>query len=234
MVVYLVCYSLAAEEQNEQLSYWLNFLHSTLSVTPDTKSKWLVLIVGTKSDKCQREPRDNPISSWQAQWPNLPLYHKHLTVSSHKKVGIKELLQELTLVCNTIFEKHTTWIPRAYKVLLESIKTIPPDQAIISISNLKAMHWLGKNDQFNLALKYLHSIGQIVVLRGALVCTTPQLIPKITAEFISPKQIRNKLLVNHKVEILDEQQIGVILNISEGTKEYFQKNTKKSTYSHTG
>jgi hypothetical protein len=221
MVVYIVCYDLSAspEHQTAQLSYWLNFLHSSLSGPTENRSKWQVMIVGTKSDMRQPERLIDPIPSWQEQWPILPLHKKHFMVSSHKMQGVQELLKDLTSVCNTILELHSLAIPRTYKALAESIKSVPLDKCILPISQLKASHWTGQDAQFSLAVKYLHSIGRIIVLGGALVCTSPQIIPKITAEFISPAEVRKKLLVSHKVEVLTEHQIGMLLQVSQGTKE---------------
>jgi hypothetical protein len=222
MVVYVVCYDLSAfpEQRKEQLSYWLNFLHSNLSGSPERRSKWQVLIVGTKIDLCQPEHLViNLMPNWQAQWPDLPLHKQHFAVSSHKMNGVQELLKGLEKVCNTIFEQHTISIPRTYKMLAESIKSIPLESLTMPISQLKADHWVGQDNQFFVAVKYLHSIGRIIVLGGALVCTSPQIIPKITAEFISPVEVRSKLLVENRVELLTEQQIGVLLRVSNGTKE---------------
>jgi hypothetical protein len=223
MVVYLVCYDLSAspEHQTEQLSYWLNFLHSSLSGSAESKSKWQVMIVGTKRDVLQPEQLVDPIPTWQEQWPSLPLHKKHFMVSSHKMQGVKGLLKDLTHVCNSIFEQHCLAIPRTYKLLAESVKLIPLDECVIPISQLKASHWAGKDNQFTLAVKYLHSIGRIIVLGGALVCPSPQIIPKIISEFISPVEVCSKLLVNHNVAILTEQQIGMLLRVLQGTKEYY-------------
>jgi hypothetical protein len=221
MVVYIVCYDLSAssEFQNEQLSYWLNFLHSTLDGSPENRSKWQVIIVGTKHDAGKQKHIVSPIPAWQAQWPILPLHNQHFRVSSHRMQGVKKLLKALTDVCNTIFKQHTCAIPKTYKLLAKSIASAPPDHCIIPISQLKAAHWDGQDNQFSVAMKYLHSIGRIIVLGQALVCTSPQIIPKITAEFISPVEVRSKLVVNHKVDILTEQQIGILLQVSERTKE---------------
>jgi hypothetical protein len=57
------------------------------------------------------------------------------------------------------------------------------------------------------------------MLGGTLVCMFPPSIPKIAAEFVSPEEVRAKLLVNYNVEILTEHQIGMLLRVSEGTKE---------------
>ena len=94
------------------------------------------------------------------------------------------------------------------------------DKCIIPLAELKAVHWLGDPGQFNIAVKYLHAIGHIVALGDGLVCTCPQIIPKITAEFISPLEVRNRLLKNYDVQILDEEQIGVVLNIGKETAGY--------------
>jgi hypothetical protein len=221
MVVYIICYDLSAspEQQNEQLSYWFDFLHSSLSGSTECKSKWQVLIVGTKIDLCRPEHLIVNVSNWQAQWPNLPIYKQHFAVSSHKMNGVQELLKGLKQVCNMIFKQHTLLIPRTYKVFAESIKSIPLDCCTMPMSQLKAAHWVGQDNQFSVAVKYLHSIGRIIVLGGALVCTAPQIIPKITAEFISPVEVRSKLLVNNGVELLTEQQISVLLRVTKKIKE---------------
>jgi hypothetical protein len=223
MVVYIVCYDLSAspELQSEQLSYWLNFLHSNLYGSPEGQSKWQVIIVGTKDDKSQQKHLVDPIATWQAQWPSLPLHKQYFVVSSHQMQGLKELMKALTDVCNTIFKKHTLAIPRTYKRLARSIESIPPDCCIVPISLVKAAHWdeQDNHNRFSLAMKYLHSIGRIIVLGQALVCTSPQIIPKITAEFISPVEVRSKLLVTHKIDILTEHQIGILLRVTEKTKE---------------
>ena len=223
MVVYLVCYDLSAawEVQNNQRSYWLDFLQSTLPSPPDTRSKWRVIVVGTKSDESSntKVPSDSTLS-WQHKWHHLPLHHQHLTVSSFKMNGIQALTKVLEQVCGDIFKQHATLIPKIFKSLLQSIQTIPQDLCITSISHLKATFWRESDKQFNLALRYLHSIGQIIVLGGSLVCTAPQVIPKITAEFISPEQVRGRLSTNYEVEILDEKQIGMVLKISDKTTKY--------------
>jgi hypothetical protein len=149
MVVYIVCYDQSAlpECQNEQLSYWLNFLHSNLSGALESRSKWQVIIVGTKSDVSQHKCFVDPIPTWQAQWPILPLYEQHFVVSSHQMQGVKKLLKNLTHVCNTIFKQHTLAIPGPYKSLAKSVESIPPKQCIMPISQLKAAHWIGEDNQ---------------------------------------------------------------------------------------
>ena len=222
-MIYVVCYDLSASEemQIEQRAYWLNFLQSTLPASYESRSKWRVLVVGTKSEKAA--PPGNivdPVPSWQQKWPNIPFHDQHFVVSSFKNEGVKELTKGLKHVCATIFKQHTILIPRTYKLLLESIQRIPQDKCIIPVTELKAVHWVGDPGQFNIAVKYLHAIGHIVELGDGLVCTCPQIIPKITAEFISPLEVRNRLSKNYDVQILDEEQIGVVLNIGRDTAGY--------------
>ena len=223
-MIYVVCYDLSASEemQIEQRAYWLNFLQSTLPSSHESRSKWRVLVVGTKSEKAapSKQHISDPMPSWQQKWPNIPFHDQHFMVSSFKNEGMKALLQGLTHVCATIFKQHTILIPRTYKVLLGSIQTIPQDKCIIPLAELKAVHWLGSHEQFDVAVKYLHAIGHVVVLGESLVCTCPQIIPKITAEFISPLGVRNRLSKNYDVQILDEEQIGVVLNIGKETAGY--------------
>jgi len=47
---YIVCFDLSKPlpEQREQLSFWLNFMQSSLDTVTDTA--WKVVVVGTKSD----------------------------------------------------------------------------------------------------------------------------------------------------------------------------------------
>ena len=223
MVIYVVCYDLSAsqEMQVEQRAYWLNFLQSTLPSSPENKSKWRVLVVGTKSEKANLPKNtSDPMPSWQQKWPDIPLHDQHFMVSSYKMKGVKVLTEALEHICATIFEQHTILIPITYKKLLRSIQSIPQDKCIIPVAELKAVHWLGSHEQFDVAVKYLHAVGHIVMLGEGLVCTCPQIIPKITAEFISPEAVRNRLSENYDVQILNEEQVGVVLNIGKATVGY--------------
>ena len=222
MVVYVVCYDLSADpqDQHEQLSYWLDFLQSTLGPSAaESHSKWRVVIVGTKLDKSnQSNSSINLIPSWKAQWPHLPLYEKHCVVSSHKRDGIDMLLQELQHICESIFSQHSLRVPNYFKQLQRCFQSISADQLLIHASQFLEP-WRG--EKLLLALKFLHAVGQIIMLKDGSICPSPQLIPKITAEFVSPKKVRDKLLSVYQVEILDKQQIGAVLEVTGNNKEYF-------------
>jgi hypothetical protein len=178
MVVYILCYDYSAPEdvQQDQISYWLDFLQSTLPSSSQFKSKWQVLIVGTKSDQCNTNQGQLqlPISpSWEVLWPNLPLHNHQYIISSHQMVGVGNVVDKLEQICEKIFEEHSLLVPQEYNSLMDSIKAIPPDQSIILTSQLEEMCSWGSHDLF-LALKYFHAIGHIILLPDGLVCLCPQ------------------------------------------------------------
>ncbi len=63
------------------------------------------------------------------------------------------------------------------------------------------------------ALNYLHDIGQIVKFED-FICLDPPKIPVVMSRFISPKEVRMKLMESEstKVEILSEEAIRIILS----------------------
>lgn len=67
----------------------------------------------------------------------------------------------------------------------------------------------------NSALKYLHATGHLVLL-GDTVCAKAQVIVKMAADFISPEEVRKCVLIkgNHDVSLLEEKNVGVLLEIS--------------------
>eukprot|EP00026_Physarum_polycephalum_P003518 Phypoly_transcript_03531.p1 GENE.Phypoly_transcript_03531~~Phypoly_transcript_03531.p1 ORF type:complete len:802 (+),score=106.01 Phypoly_transcript_03531:131-2407(+) len=221
MVVYVLCYDFSASEktQNEQISYWLDFLQSTLPTTqfshPTSPSNWQVIVVGTKIDQCKIKPQQHTLpirESWKRLWTSLPLHTNQYIVSSHKIKGIDDLWAQLNNTCNTILDQHAILVPQKYNSLITTIQSIPLNKSIIPIKQLEnACSW-DDSHLFLLALKYFHAIGHVVLLHD-LICINPQVIPKIMAEFISPESVRNKLVTNHRVEILDKGEIGAVLSV---------------------
>ncbi len=140
MVVYLVCFDLSAtpQAQREQVSFWLQFLNSSIPNLPQLYSpggdgnnsdnkNWRVMVVGLRSDlKRETILTTEIIQNWQSLMPNLPLFHHQLfEVSSlHIQQSIRELLNSVSLVCSQIFEKHAMLIPSSFRKLLGSIKDI--------------------------------------------------------------------------------------------------------------
>jgi hypothetical protein len=216
MVVYVMCFDSSDPPviQNQQIKYWLDFLQSTLVISPESQSKSSVVIVGTKSDNCKNLVPPDSIQSWRVMWSQLPIHNQQFSVSAHKNQGIHKFLNELERICNNIFDHHSLHIPQICKTLLEHFQSLPSEQFIVPISQIPDM------PQFKTAIKYLHAIGQVILLKNDLICIKPHLIPKITAQFVSPKDVRDKLLVTHGVEILDKSHIGALLEIQEQNKEF--------------
>lgn len=220
-----MCYDLSAppEKQFEQISYWLDFLQSSLPLSKDIgpTSKWRIIPVGLKKDLVKPASINNNIGSWKTNWSQLPIFDQAFFVSSHKHDSIKELLKVIEGECNRIFKQHTTKIPTAYKTLLQALQTIPEEKSVIPKADLFKMHPCGMaKEQFSVALQYLHSIGHVVVLADGLVCTVPKVIPKIAAKFISPADVRAKLLDSKAVEILEAKEIGVVLQTAVSDPKY--------------
>lgn len=234
MVIYLVCFDLSAplQQQRDQIFYWLQFLNSSVPPQnqPLSNNNWRVMVIGLKSD---RLPVDSPslisaeyLQNWQSKWKNIPLFTQHLfqvsSLHSPKSVGF--LLQSITEVCFQIFEQHTVLIPSSARNILQLLQSLHTGNVLIPFHEL--YHHLKdkcKRDiqSFELALHHLHSIGRILFLQNGIVCTTPTLIPKMLAKFISPAEVQNQLCVNYSVHILTQEQIGVVLQIDSNETRYF-------------
>ncbi len=238
--------SATPSEQRSQILYWLQFLHSsipTLSeshVSPSNNNSnsikyastsdsqnWRVMIVGLKSDLMRETTfTTDTIQSWQSQMPSLPLFEQQLfhVSSLHTKQSVQELLSSIELVCSQIFSKHTVVIPRSFRKLLHSIHNInihsPSSPPILPIQQLheqlKGEHGDIDISTFTQAIKYLHMIGQVVFLQNGMVCRSPTMIPKLLSKFISPVEVRDRLLAEDSdvVQILTQKQIGCVLQIN--------------------
>ncbi len=204
---------------------------STKSNVIDTSTSdnrnWRVMIVGLKSDLMRETTfTTETIQSWQSQMLNLPLFQQHLfRVSSLQvKQSVQDLLSSIELVCDQIFSKHTVLIPRSFRKLLHSINDInthsPNSPPILPIQQLheqlKEEHGNMDFSTFSRAIKYLHTIGQIVFLQNGMVCRSPTMIPKLLSKFISPVEVRDRLLSEDSsvVQILTQKQIGCVLQIN--------------------
>ncbi len=233
-------------DQRSQILYWLQFLHSSIPAlsqshtspnnnnnskdnytSPNDNRNWRVMIVGLKSDLMRDTTfTTDTVHSWQSQMPNLPLFlQKLFHVSSlHTKQSVQDLLSSIELVCSQIFSKHTIVIPRSFRKLLHSIHNIdtqsPSSPPILSIQELHEQLKGGHNNMdistFTQAIKYLHMIGQVVFLQNGMVCRLPTMIPKLLSKFISPVEVRDRLLAEDSdvVQILTQKQIGCVLQIN--------------------
>lgn len=232
MVVYLLCFDLSksTEEQITEVLYWLEYLNSSLPLLGGVP-KFTILVVGLKSDlQTTNCLQPEHIQAWQIQRPRLVISPKMLPVSSIASLdSVKRLLTVIEGECTQILNKYAALIPKAYRILLNSIQQkcrlqsrdsesiVPTDQLFQQFAN-------GMNKQeFSVALQYLHSIGHIVVLKSnGLVCIDLTLVPQIASKFISPDKIRMQLLKKGAgvIQILDKNEVGALLNIDPRNERY--------------
>src|SRR3978361_1256748 len=116
MVVYFVCFdcSKPAQEQLKHISFWLDFLNSSLPLPPPPSppgSKWSIVLVGLKSDLQQPSSpqlKKKHLASWKIKWPRLPLFNQLFSVSSlHSTESVHRLLSSFEQECNRIFSLHS-------------------------------------------------------------------------------------------------------------------------------
>jgi hypothetical protein len=244
MVVYIVCFDLEQDcnDQLNQITFWLEFLSSSL---PNFLPSSTVMIVGLKSDV--KHPSTSlstsHIKHWQDRFKKLHLFESDLfTISSLKaKDSVSHLLQCVERECKRIFDAHSITIPKAYHDFLQAIKQINSDNNSSPSSSSSSSsssspssvshcphHFTSPSklpscglDEIGkkLALRYFHSTGHVVLLDDDTVCIDPTIIPKIAAKFISPVEVRNKLLTK-EVTILDENEIyRCLLDIHDDSNE---------------
>lgn len=235
MVVYLVCMDLSksTDEQHQQLSYWLEFLNSSLSPylgQNSSLSKWKILIVGLRADKSSVAPGHTmPCESWQREWPQLPIANEMLAISTHASLeSVRRLLEVVKVVCNNIFNLHSVRIPTTYRVLLHSIKThnsvhhgsstlqlLSTDDLVDGWNAISLSPSTEADLSLNIALKYLHAIGHIVLLPNKRICADPAQVPRIAAKFISPDHVQLQQLQREAtIHVYDETHIGRLLGIA--------------------
>ena len=161
----------------------------------------------------------NYIAVWKKRWSQLPLYPKLFTVSSLKSPkSVQILLQFVETECTRIFDHYAIHIPSSYQEFLLELKEISKEIPLLPWSDLfnKFGLQLKMDEQgFKTMVHYLQSIGRVVWLPNGTVFTDPTIAPKIAAKFVSPKEVRMKLLKEEtkEVQILDEFEIGCLLEI---------------------
>jgi len=228
MVVYVLCFDLSQpiDAQRAQVQYWLDFLNSALSLPPVTSkysgnSNWVIMLIGVKSD-LQQIPacslQQQHLETWQQSFPRLPLFPNLFHVSSKSSTGINDLLNTIESECIRIFSKHTTLIPASYCAIIKDLKTIQGKSAVHQNELFcKYSHGLTPED-FNVAMQYLHAIGRLVVLKKSkLIFPDPSIATQTAAKFVSPEEVRARLLGTVGVEILAKEQVGYLLNVA-GTR----------------
>lgn len=231
MNLFLICVDLSASiiEQVKQMSYWLDFLNSSLDLPPPSvppHSNWGILIVGLKADLLgPSAPKVKPdkLASWKAKWARLPILNEEFYYISSTKSGdsVQHILKVVEYHIDRILSQHALQVPTIFKSILASIQmsSVFPSAAsrlLTTEADLYENHGK-KMDRgvFSNILHYFHAIGDIVCIKGGIVCTVPHIVPKIAAKFVSPQEISISLLKDDEenLQILTETDVGYILDI---------------------
>lgn len=224
MVVYIVCFDLAESPQAQinQLNYWLNYLNSMLPLSVQSgdriDSNWCILIAGLRSDLRSTTSSLPSLAILAQRYPRLAIMvDKLFTVSSTESIeSVQALLTALEGECSRIFNTHCIQIPRSYRSILKNFHQFPSSHVLLPWKLLLQQQTIKVDvSTFRSALKYLHAIGHIVLLKNWMVCTNPSLIPQIAAKFVSPEEVQISLLKEEDadVQILDKKEIGCMLQI---------------------
>lgn len=238
MTLYIACYDLSIPqiEQLAQISYWLDFLSSSLSLPASPiplDAKWRIMLVGTRVD--MQDSSSTPftlkhLASWKKQWNRLPLHDQLFAVSARSSESVNKLFGAVSQACDSIFTSHARQIPSSYRQKLADIRTSSAgDNVIFTTKDLFNAHGGGMDQPaFFLMLQYFHEIGQIALLKEGLVCTSIQYIAKIAAKFVSPEDVQahllNKIEEESDVQILSQENVGFLLDTVAQTQQYVLKN----------
>lgn len=235
MTVFFVCFNLSdpLDQQTLQISYWLDFLNSSLplphhyanpssNLMPSSK----IIIIGLQSDRQKEfDLTENPqqmIAAWKKRWSRLPISPMLFSVSSLTSTeSVIALLQFVESECNQIFSQYCVQIPSLYRKVLALFKSRPVSASLVHWKDL--LKQTTQEDEakdmtepaFRTMLRYFESIGRIVWLPTGWVFTDPTIAPKIIAKFISPREVRLMLLKQEtdNVQILDMSEVGCLLDI---------------------
>lgn len=235
MVVYILCFDMKESRdcQLEQIAYWLNYLNSTLAIPPQTtraNAKWSIMLVGLRSDLQSATSASIPtkyLAAWQRKYPRLVIADALFHVSAlTSEESIQRFCASLESECGRIFDQHSLKIPLSYKSVLRTCENHIGNQPLISWEVLMQEQQspiMSDQHTFMSALQYLHAIGRVVLLKNGMVCTNPTMVPQIAAKFISPEEVQLSLLQKEtaKVQILDKQQVGCLLNIDTANNSRF-------------
>src|SRR5271170_3558586 len=96
----LICFNLGIplEKQMLQIKFWLDYLNSSLTLSPlSSVPKWNVILVGVRADEQQDLSLTQDsllICTWKKKWPKIPIASKVFAVSSLKSPeSVQSLLQ---------------------------------------------------------------------------------------------------------------------------------------------
>lgn len=230
MVLYIVCFDLAAppDEQRRQIESWLSYLNSLLCHNNSIRlsnqkdgsvSEWKIIIAGTRSD--QKHPQTTLLQStspFQQKFLSLPLHDTMFYFSTfHDPKSVKVIFKEIVQQCKLIMDHHSKLLPTFYTTVKNNISASSSSSNYI-IDMLSILPKSKENVELtNQALQHLHAIGEIVMFGKDKVCTNPEVISKLMAKFISPAEVRTKLLwEDHKcVSLLKKHDMQMILQVKD-------------------
>jgi hypothetical protein len=143
MASMLVCFNLGlpAPEQSKQITYWLDYLNSSLDLSPlNSTPKWNIILVGVRADEQQDfslTQNSHLITTWKKKWPCLPIIPKLFTVSALKSIdSVQQLLQFVEQECNCIFDQHAMQIPSSYQQFILKLQEIASNTPLIKWTEL--------------------------------------------------------------------------------------------------
>lgn len=221
MVIYVVCFDLSAppDDQRRQIDAWLSYLnslvcHNTSNSQPNTA--WKVIIAGTRADK--KHPHSINLQStlpFQQRFPCMPLHDTIFYFSTlHDSKSVKALYQSIENHCNQIMNLHSKYLPNFYKELKNDISSLSsPANPIVEVSLLPS-RWKENPEYTNQSLQHLHAIGEIVMFGDNKICTNPEVLSKLMAKFISPAEVKAKLLGDRVgVFLLKKTDVKAVLEV---------------------
>lgn len=158
------------------------------------------------------------LNQWKQTWPNLPLFNEVVTTSRDDSASVDRLWKIIKTEATNIMEKFTKQIPKQYLAILEKIQQISHISSQMFIQTQELIQFYSETPTIQLmpALRYLHSVGDIVLLNERLICANPMNISKVMAKFIAPEQVQLALphIKDGKAVILTTEHAGRVLEMT--------------------
>lgn len=226
---YVVCFDLSApvNDQRRQISTWLQYLNSLLTINNTTSSvpvstnpSCSIILVGTKADLMGDKNVIKNARAYQQSFPSLHFVEKvHHISTLYNQASVRDLIVDIEGQCSRIMNEHTNLIPLSYQRLLKDISSIESASPILPITAIQSVpntKWKKNPGLMKRGLTHLHSVGEIALFGEDKICKRPEEVSRLMAKFISPSDVRNSLLCNEEdsVNILPTSRISEILEVN--------------------
>lgn len=182
------------------------------------------MLVGTQSDLAKPTASliaSNPIPQWQKNWTLLPLHPELFITSRNNSATIDHLLDVVKQESQQIMSRFSKQVPIRYMLLLKTLqqRVQSKRRPFISINEISQSD---PEQHLMPGLRYLHAVGDIVMLPDGLVCTDPAQVSHMMSSIICPESVQLTLphIANGKMEILTSEQIGRVLTMKEEDEKY--------------